>query len=171
MEVLNWKPFTVAAEGTDNPAFSPIEMDIASNKNKANGPHIWRGAPAAQEDSFGQVKHCWHSCAGSVPSPAGVTGRCLLSFVALSPLHDLDISQERNQVFLALPHSLSHSGSWWQALRQCFYVKYLPAILELPGKYLLLILVHSQSKFLFGKSTVPPDMAVFLGFFFLSFFF
>ncbi|NXJ45051.1 SC5A8 protein, partial [Spizaetus tyrannus] len=40
VEVLNWKPFTVAAEGTDNPAFSPIEMDIASNKNKVNGPHI-----------------------------------------------------------------------------------------------------------------------------------
>ncbi|NXR03656.1 SC5A8 protein, partial [Sagittarius serpentarius] len=40
VEVLNWKPFTVAAEGTDNPAFSPIEMDVASNKNKVNGPHI-----------------------------------------------------------------------------------------------------------------------------------
>ncbi|NWZ50721.1 SC5A8 protein, partial [Haliaeetus albicilla] len=40
VEVLNWKPFTVAAEGTDNPAFSPIEMDVARNKNKANGPHI-----------------------------------------------------------------------------------------------------------------------------------
>lgn len=34
-------------------------------------------------------------------------GRHLLSFVALLPLHDLDISQERNQVFLALPHSLA----------------------------------------------------------------
>ncbi|KAM9245791.1 sodium-coupled monocarboxylate transporter 1 [Leptosomus discolor] len=40
VEVLNWKPFTVAAEGTDNPAFSHIEMDVASNKNKANGLHI-----------------------------------------------------------------------------------------------------------------------------------
>ncbi|NXS75872.1 SC5A8 protein, partial [Pandion haliaetus] len=40
VEVLNWKPFTVAAEGTDNPAFSPIEMDVASDKNKVNGPHI-----------------------------------------------------------------------------------------------------------------------------------
>lgn len=34
-------------------------------------------------------------------------GRHQLSFVALSPLHDLDISQERNQVFLALLHSLT----------------------------------------------------------------
>ncbi|NXC15766.1 SC5A8 protein, partial [Corythaeola cristata] len=40
VEVLNWKPFTVAAEGTDNPAFSHIEMDVASNKNKVNGLHI-----------------------------------------------------------------------------------------------------------------------------------
>ncbi|NXU32033.1 SC5A8 protein, partial [Thalassarche chlororhynchos] len=39
-EVLNWKRFTVAAEGTDNPAFSHIEMDVASNKNKVNGLHI-----------------------------------------------------------------------------------------------------------------------------------
>ncbi|KFP37738.1 Sodium-coupled monocarboxylate transporter 1, partial [Chlamydotis macqueenii] len=40
VEVLNWKPFTAAAEGTDNPAFSHIEMDVASNKNKVNGLHI-----------------------------------------------------------------------------------------------------------------------------------
>ncbi|NXE04731.1 SC5A8 protein, partial [Lophotis ruficrista] len=40
VEVLNWKPFTVAAEGTDNPAFSHIEMDVASNKHKVNGLHI-----------------------------------------------------------------------------------------------------------------------------------
>ncbi|NXH76387.1 SC5A8 protein, partial [Hydrobates tethys] len=39
-EVLNWKRFTVAAEGTDNPAFSHIEMDVASNNNKVNGLHI-----------------------------------------------------------------------------------------------------------------------------------
>lgn len=53
------------------------------------------------------VKHCWHSCSWSVPSSAGVMGRHQLSFVALLPLHDLDISQERNWVFLALPHSLT----------------------------------------------------------------
>ncbi|XP_010158945.1 PREDICTED: sodium-coupled monocarboxylate transporter 1 [Eurypyga helias] len=40
VEVLNWKPFTVAPEGTDNPAFSHMEMDIASNKDKVNGLHI-----------------------------------------------------------------------------------------------------------------------------------
>ncbi|NWS60081.1 SC5A8 protein, partial [Chunga burmeisteri] len=40
VEVLHWKPFTVAAEGTDNPAFSHIEMDVGSSKNKANGLHI-----------------------------------------------------------------------------------------------------------------------------------
>ncbi|NXE88397.1 SC5A8 protein, partial [Menura novaehollandiae] len=40
VEVLNWKPFTMAEEGTDNPAFSHIEMDIASDKNKVNGLHI-----------------------------------------------------------------------------------------------------------------------------------
>ncbi|NWH52236.1 SC5A8 protein, partial [Fregata magnificens] len=40
VEALNWKPFTVTAEGTDNPAFSHIEMDVASNKNKVNGLHI-----------------------------------------------------------------------------------------------------------------------------------
>ncbi|XP_075284611.1 sodium-coupled monocarboxylate transporter 1 [Opisthocomus hoazin] len=37
VEVLNCKPLTVAAEGTDNPAFSHIEMDVASNKNEVNG--------------------------------------------------------------------------------------------------------------------------------------
>uniref|UniRef100_A0A8C3U8B0 Solute carrier family 5 member 8 n=1 Tax=Catharus ustulatus TaxID=91951 RepID=A0A8C3U8B0_CATUS len=40
VEVLNWKPFSVADEGTDNPAFSHIEMDVASDKNKVNGLHI-----------------------------------------------------------------------------------------------------------------------------------
>ncbi|CAN0065792.1 unnamed protein product [Bubo scandiacus] len=40
VEVLNWTPFTTAAEGTDNPAFSHIEMDVASSKNKVNGLHI-----------------------------------------------------------------------------------------------------------------------------------
>ncbi|KAF1560090.1 Sodium-coupled monocarboxylate transporter 1, partial [Eudyptes schlegeli] len=40
VEVLDSKRFTVAAEGTDNPAFSHIEMDVASDKNKVNGLHI-----------------------------------------------------------------------------------------------------------------------------------
>ncbi|NXP14131.1 SC5A8 protein, partial [Thinocorus orbignyianus] len=40
VEVLNHDPFTVAAEGTDNPAFSHIEMDVASDKDKVNGLHI-----------------------------------------------------------------------------------------------------------------------------------
>ncbi|NWR34960.1 SC5A8 protein, partial [Tachuris rubrigastra] len=40
IEVLNCKPFTVADEGTDNPAFSHIEMDVASDKNKVNGLHM-----------------------------------------------------------------------------------------------------------------------------------
>ncbi|XP_009482980.1 sodium-coupled monocarboxylate transporter 1 [Pelecanus crispus] len=40
VEVSNWKPFNVADEGTDNPAFSHIEMDVASDKNKVNGLHI-----------------------------------------------------------------------------------------------------------------------------------
>ncbi|NWS15090.1 SC5A8 protein, partial [Pachyramphus minor] len=40
MEVLNCKPFTVADEGTDNPAFSHIEMDVASDKNNVNGLHM-----------------------------------------------------------------------------------------------------------------------------------
>ncbi|NXI98006.1 SC5A8 protein, partial [Psophia crepitans] len=40
VEVLNVKPLTVAAEGTDNPAFSHIEMDVASDNNKINGLHI-----------------------------------------------------------------------------------------------------------------------------------
>uniref|UniRef100_A0A493T486 Solute carrier family 5 member 8 n=1 Tax=Anas platyrhynchos platyrhynchos TaxID=8840 RepID=A0A493T486_ANAPP len=38
--VLSWKTSTNAAEGTDNPAFSHIEMDVASDKNKVNGLHI-----------------------------------------------------------------------------------------------------------------------------------
>ncbi|NXS42933.1 SC5A8 protein, partial [Balaeniceps rex] len=40
VEVLNWKPFTVPAEGTDNPAFNHIEMDVANNQNKVSGLHI-----------------------------------------------------------------------------------------------------------------------------------
>ncbi|KAM6092857.1 sodium-coupled monocarboxylate transporter 1 [Theristicus caerulescens] len=40
VQVLNSKPLTVADEGTDNPAFSHIEMDVASNKNDVNGLHI-----------------------------------------------------------------------------------------------------------------------------------
>ncbi|NWT16383.1 SC5A8 protein, partial [Vireo altiloquus] len=40
VEVLNWKPFSMADEGTDNPAFSHIEMDVASDKNRVNGLHI-----------------------------------------------------------------------------------------------------------------------------------
>uniref|UniRef100_A0A8B9DYK3 Solute carrier family 5 member 8 n=1 Tax=Anser cygnoides TaxID=8845 RepID=A0A8B9DYK3_ANSCY len=38
--VLSWKTSTNAAEGTDNPAFSHIEMDVATDKNKVNGLHI-----------------------------------------------------------------------------------------------------------------------------------
>ncbi|NXL85617.1 SC5A8 protein, partial [Alectura lathami] len=38
--VLNWKTSSMASEGTDNPAFSHIEMDVASDKNRANGLHI-----------------------------------------------------------------------------------------------------------------------------------
>ncbi|XP_009675879.2 sodium-coupled monocarboxylate transporter 1 [Struthio camelus] len=37
VEVLNWKPFTLAAEGTDNPAFSHVEMKVSGNKDKVNG--------------------------------------------------------------------------------------------------------------------------------------
>ncbi|NXY71188.1 SC5A8 protein, partial [Glareola pratincola] len=40
VEVLDCNPFTEAAEGTDNPAFSHIEMDVASDKDKVNGLHI-----------------------------------------------------------------------------------------------------------------------------------
>ncbi|NXL02003.1 SC5A8 protein, partial [Mesembrinibis cayennensis] len=40
VQVLSSKPLTVADEGTDNPAFSHIEMDVASNKNDVNGLHI-----------------------------------------------------------------------------------------------------------------------------------
>ncbi|NXH20035.1 SC5A8 protein, partial [Bucco capensis] len=40
VEVLHRQPFPMAPEGTDNPAFSHIEMDVASTKNKANGLHI-----------------------------------------------------------------------------------------------------------------------------------
>ncbi|NXM75757.1 SC5A8 protein, partial [Serilophus lunatus] len=40
MEVLDHKPSTLEDEGTDNPAFSHIEMDVASDKNKVNGLHM-----------------------------------------------------------------------------------------------------------------------------------
>ncbi|NXF83017.1 SC5A8 protein, partial [Sclerurus mexicanus] len=40
VQVLNCKPFTMEDEGTDNPAFSHIEMDVASDKNKVNGLHM-----------------------------------------------------------------------------------------------------------------------------------
>ncbi|KFP81849.1 Sodium-coupled monocarboxylate transporter 1, partial [Acanthisitta chloris] len=40
VEVLNQNPFTMPSEGTDNPAFSHIEMDVASDKDKVNGLHI-----------------------------------------------------------------------------------------------------------------------------------
>ncbi|NXD80184.1 SC5A8 protein, partial [Halcyon senegalensis] len=40
VEVLNRRSFTMGTEGTDNPAFSHIEMDVASNKDKVNGLHI-----------------------------------------------------------------------------------------------------------------------------------
>ncbi|XP_009892716.1 PREDICTED: sodium-coupled monocarboxylate transporter 1 [Charadrius vociferus] len=35
--MLDCNPFSVADEGTDNPAFSHIEMDVASDKDKVNG--------------------------------------------------------------------------------------------------------------------------------------
>ncbi|XP_062424452.1 sodium-coupled monocarboxylate transporter 1 [Rhea pennata] len=40
VEVLNWKPFTLPSEGTDNPAFSHMEMKVSGNKDKVNGLHI-----------------------------------------------------------------------------------------------------------------------------------
>ncbi|NWY55676.1 SC5A8 protein, partial [Chionis minor] len=40
VEVLSCNPFPVADEGTDNPAFSHIEMDVASDKDKVNGLHL-----------------------------------------------------------------------------------------------------------------------------------
>ncbi|XP_034984362.1 sodium-coupled monocarboxylate transporter 1 [Zootoca vivipara] len=40
IKVLNWKPFPVTDEGTDNPAFNHIEMDFTDNKEKVNGAHI-----------------------------------------------------------------------------------------------------------------------------------
>ncbi|XP_006125923.1 sodium-coupled monocarboxylate transporter 1 isoform X1 [Pelodiscus sinensis] len=39
VEVLNWKPFTMADEGTDNPVFNHMEMNITENK-KDSGAHI-----------------------------------------------------------------------------------------------------------------------------------
>ncbi|NWI49635.1 SC5A8 protein, partial [Calyptomena viridis] len=39
-EVWDHKPSTMEDEGTDNPAFSHIEMDVASDKNKVNGLHM-----------------------------------------------------------------------------------------------------------------------------------
>ncbi|XP_024073438.1 sodium-coupled monocarboxylate transporter 1 [Terrapene carolina triunguis] len=38
--ILNWKPFTTADEGTDNPVFNHIEMNITENKDKVNGAHV-----------------------------------------------------------------------------------------------------------------------------------
>ncbi|NWS74073.1 SC5A8 protein, partial [Crotophaga sulcirostris] len=40
VELLNWKRTTVATEGTNNPSFNDIEMDVASNKDKVNGLHV-----------------------------------------------------------------------------------------------------------------------------------
>uniref|UniRef100_A0A452H3L0 Uncharacterized protein n=1 Tax=Gopherus agassizii TaxID=38772 RepID=A0A452H3L0_9SAUR len=40
VEVLNWKPFTMADEGTDNPVFNHIEMNVTENKEKVNGAHV-----------------------------------------------------------------------------------------------------------------------------------
>nr|XP_028602320.1 sodium-coupled monocarboxylate transporter 1-like [Podarcis muralis] len=40
IKVLNWKPFPVTDEGTDNPAFNHIEMDFTDSKEKVNGAHI-----------------------------------------------------------------------------------------------------------------------------------
>ncbi|XP_033018552.1 sodium-coupled monocarboxylate transporter 1-like [Lacerta agilis] len=40
IKVLNWKPFPVTDEGTDNPAFNHIEMDFTDSKEKVNGVHI-----------------------------------------------------------------------------------------------------------------------------------
>lgn len=157
----------MANEGTDNPAFSHIEMDVASDKNKVNGLHIWHKALSAHEDSFVRVKHCWCSCSGLITSSAGVRGRPLLSFVALSPLHDLDISQERNQVFLALPHSL-----WFLVTEPKAICEIFAWYFELPGKYLLLISFHPQSEFFIWKEYCSPRHGCFSGlFFFFSFFF
>ncbi|NWR76894.1 SC5A8 protein, partial [Centropus unirufus] len=36
VQVLNWKPFAVVTEGSDNPAFEGFEMEVESNENKAN---------------------------------------------------------------------------------------------------------------------------------------
>ncbi|KAM8820066.1 sodium-coupled monocarboxylate transporter 1 [Eudromia elegans] len=36
VKVLNWKPFSPASEGTDNPAFGQMEMKDSDNKDKAN---------------------------------------------------------------------------------------------------------------------------------------
>ncbi|NWX89585.1 SC5A8 protein, partial [Nothoprocta pentlandii] len=38
--MLNWKPFSPASEGADNPAFSQMEMKDSDNKDKANDLHI-----------------------------------------------------------------------------------------------------------------------------------
>ncbi|XP_067415189.1 sodium-coupled monocarboxylate transporter 1 [Emydura macquarii macquarii] len=38
--ILNWKPFTMADEGTDNPVFNHIEMNITENKEKVNRAHV-----------------------------------------------------------------------------------------------------------------------------------
>uniref|UniRef100_A0A8D0GH32 Solute carrier family 5 member 8 n=1 Tax=Sphenodon punctatus TaxID=8508 RepID=A0A8D0GH32_SPHPU len=40
VKTLNWKPFNLADEGTDNPAFNHIEMNFTDNTEKVNGAHI-----------------------------------------------------------------------------------------------------------------------------------
>ncbi|XP_074840073.1 sodium-coupled monocarboxylate transporter 1 [Carettochelys insculpta] len=40
VQVLNWTPFTMPDEGTDNPAFNHIEMNITENKEKGSGAHV-----------------------------------------------------------------------------------------------------------------------------------
>ncbi|XP_010211212.1 PREDICTED: LOW QUALITY PROTEIN: sodium-coupled monocarboxylate transporter 1 [Tinamus guttatus] len=40
VKVLNWKPFTPASEGTNNPAFGQMEMKDSDNKDKDDDPHI-----------------------------------------------------------------------------------------------------------------------------------
>ncbi|XP_060633218.2 sodium-coupled monocarboxylate transporter 1-like [Anolis sagrei] len=39
INVLSWKPFTGTDEGTDNPAFNHIEMNVTDNNEKINGVH------------------------------------------------------------------------------------------------------------------------------------
>nr|XP_016849224.1 PREDICTED: LOW QUALITY PROTEIN: sodium-coupled monocarboxylate transporter 1 [Anolis carolinensis] len=39
INVLSWKPFTGTDEGTDNPAFNHIEMNVTDSNEKINGVH------------------------------------------------------------------------------------------------------------------------------------